>query len=62
MCETIQTRSDNVYEDDEILTLSLSSNHPNIMTDSSTTRVEIIDDDGKVALCCSYYNHTKYRL
>ena len=52
MCETIQTRSDNIYEDDEILTLSLSSNHPNIMTDSSSTQVEITDDDGKVAVCC----------
>ena len=48
MCEIIQTRSDTVYEDNEILTLSLTSNHPNIVTDGSTARVTIIDDDGNL--------------
>ena len=52
MCEMIQTTNDTVYEDDEIITLTLTSTNPSIATGGGSTQVEITDDDGKFLTRC----------
>lgn len=49
-CGTIQTVADAIYEDDETITLTLISTNPSIVTDGSSTQVEIKDDDSKFFL------------
>ena len=56
-CEQIRTRSDVVYEDDEVITLTLISTNSNIAIIGSSTQIEIEDNDSKVlsrGLCINH--------
>ena len=47
MCETVETTSDLSYENNEVISLTLTSTKQNIITSGSSTQVEIIDNNGK---------------
>lgn len=46
-CEIVQTRDDLVYEVDEVIAFSLSTENPNIDIINFSTLLEVVDNDGK---------------
>ena len=39
-----------MYENDESITLMLTSNHPNVLTDGASMQVEITNNDGIIII------------